>query len=47
MRTGLAEAVVQATAHELAEQVRLQATSDFREGIDANAQRRTPVFRGH
>lgn len=44
MRAGLAEAVEAATAHELQEQNRLQATDDFREGIAAAAQRRSPVF---
>ncbi len=47
MRTGLAEAVAAATAHELDEQTRLQATGDFREGIAAAAQRRIPQFTGH
>jgi enoyl-CoA hydratase/carnithine racemase len=46
MRAGLAEAVAAATAHELQEQTRLQATVDFREGVAAAAQRRTPVFTG-
>ncbi|MCV7257290.1 enoyl-CoA hydratase/isomerase family protein [Mycobacterium shimoidei] len=46
MRAGLAEAVEAATAHELQEQTRLQATDDFREGIAAAAQRRAPVFTG-
>ncbi len=46
MRDGLAEAVAAATAHELREQTRLQATDDFREGVAAAAQRRSPVFTG-
>ena len=46
MRAGLADAVAAATARELEEQTRLQATADFREGIAAAAQRRTPVFSG-
>ena len=47
MCAGLAEAVAAATAHELDEQTRLQATGDFREGIAAAAQRRVPQFVGH
>lgn len=46
MRAGLAEAVAAATDHELAEQTRLQHTEDFREGVAASAQRRTPRFTG-
>ncbi|SOJ53979.1 putative enoyl-CoA hydratase [Mycobacterium simulans] len=46
MRAGLAEAVAAATAHELQEQTRLQATADFREGVAAAAQRRAPMFTG-
>ncbi|BBY41547.1 enoyl-CoA hydratase [Mycobacterium mantenii] len=46
MRAGLAEAVAAATAHELDEQTRLQATADFREGVTAAAQRRAPLFTG-
>lgn len=46
MRAGLADAVAAATAHEFAEQQRLQATADFREGIAASAQRRAPRFTG-
>ncbi|MGZ4529494.1 MAG: enoyl-CoA hydratase/isomerase family protein [Mycobacterium sp.] len=45
-RTGLAEAVAAATARELEEQTRLQATADFREGVTAAAQRRAPKFTG-
>ena len=46
MRAGLAEAVAAATARELEEQSRLQATADFREGVAAAAQRRAPTFTG-
>ena len=46
LRAGLATAVEVATAHELAEQTRLQATADFQEGIAAAAQRRAPLFTG-
>lgn len=46
MRAGLAEAVATATAHELEEQTRLQATEDFREGVAAAAQRRAAEFSG-
>ncbi len=46
MRAGLAEAVASATAHELEEQTRLQTTADFREGLAAAAQRRSPMFTG-
>lgn len=46
LRGDLAEAVRVATERELAEQTRLQATADFREGIAASAERRTPRFEG-
>jgi enoyl-CoA hydratase/carnithine racemase len=46
LRSGLADAVVQATEHELAEQSRLRKTTDFREGIKAMAERRLPNFTG-
>ena len=46
MRAGLADAVAAATEHELDQQIRLQATADFREGIAAAAQRRVPSFTG-
>lgn len=46
MRDGLADRYRAATAHERVEQDRLRATKDFREGIRASAERRTPVFRG-
>jgi enoyl-CoA hydratase/carnithine racemase len=46
MRAGLAERVMAATTHELAEQTRLRATEDFKEGIKATAERRVANFRG-
>jgi enoyl-CoA hydratase/carnithine racemase len=46
MRAGLADAVAAATTHEFEEQTRLQATADFREGVAAAGQRRTPMFTG-
>ena len=46
LREGLAQAVVAATEHELAEQSRLRASADFQEGIQAMAQRRQPNFKG-
>jgi len=46
LRGDLAEAVRAATEHEAAEQARLQKTEDFREGIAAMAERRTPDFQG-
>ena len=46
LRRGLAERVAAATEHELAEQVRLRRTGDFREGIKASSERRTPKFIG-
>jgi enoyl-CoA hydratase/carnithine racemase len=46
MRGHLAEAVRAALVHETAEQERLLATKDCREGLAAMAQRRTPVFIG-
>jgi enoyl-CoA hydratase/carnithine racemase len=46
LRGGLADAVRSATAHERAEQERLQASADFREGVAAMAERRVPRFRG-
>ena len=46
MRAGLAEAVAEATQHELAEQQWLRATNDSYEGIRAVAQRRPGVFTG-
>jgi enoyl-CoA hydratase/carnithine racemase len=46
LRAGLAERVRAATEHELAEQTRLRKTGDFREGVRASAERRTPRFTG-
>jgi enoyl-CoA hydratase/carnithine racemase len=46
MRGGLAAEIRSATARERAEQDRLQKTADFREGVAAMSERRTPDFRG-
>ena len=46
LRMGLAEAVREATDHELAEQSRLRQTDDHREGVAATAERRLAEFRG-
>lgn len=46
LRGDLADRVEAATAHEAAEQARLQATADFAEGIRAMAERRLPDFGG-
>jgi enoyl-CoA hydratase/carnithine racemase len=46
LRAGLAEAVRAATAIELEKQTRLRRTEDFKEGVDAVNQRRTPRFTG-
>ena len=46
MRGDLADRVLKATEHELAEQTRLRRTEDFREGVKAMAERRTPRFTG-
>jgi len=46
MRTGLADRVFAATNHELAEQTRLRATEDFKEGVKAAEERRATNFRG-
>ena len=44
LREGLADAVQAATDHEAVEQARLQTTEDWKEGVSAMAQRRTPNF---
>src|ERR1700709_2338749 len=46
MRAGLADRVLAATNHELAEQSRLRATEDFKEGVKATAARRAREFQG-
>jgi enoyl-CoA hydratase/carnithine racemase len=46
MRNGLADRVMAATNHELAEQTRLRATEDFKEGVKATEERRAANFRG-
>lgn len=46
LRAGLAEAVARQTEHERAEQDRLMATADFREGVRAVAERRPGRFAG-
>ena len=46
LRSGLAQAVREATDHELTEQSRLRQTDDHREGVAATAQRRLADFRG-
>ena len=46
MRANLADRVMAATNHELAEQTRLRATEDFKEGVKATEERRTANFRG-
>ena len=46
LRGDLAERIRDATEHEAAEQVRLFATGDFKEGVAATAQRRPPRFTG-
>jgi enoyl-CoA hydratase/carnithine racemase len=46
MRQGLADRVMAATTHELAEQTRLRATEDFKEGVKATEERRVANFRG-
>jgi enoyl-CoA hydratase/carnithine racemase len=46
MRAGLADRVKAATEHELEEQSQLRATDDFKEGVKAMAERRTPNFAG-
>jgi enoyl-CoA hydratase/carnithine racemase len=46
MRQGLADRVMAATNHELAEQSRLRTTEDFKEGIKATEERRFANFKG-
>src|SRR4030081_4102185 len=46
MRAGLADRVMAATNHELAEQTRLRATEDFKEGVKATEERRGGNFNG-
>ena len=46
MRGDLADRIREATAHEAAEQAKLFATDDFREGVSAAAERRLPRFTG-
>ena len=46
MRAGLADRVLAATNHELAEQTRLRATEDFKEGVKATEERRVANFKG-
>jgi enoyl-CoA hydratase/carnithine racemase len=46
MRAGLADRVLAATNRELVEQTRLRATEDFKEGIQATAERRIADFKG-
>ena len=46
MRQGLADRVMAATRHELAEQTRLRATEDFKEGVKATEERRFANFKG-
>jgi len=46
LRQGLADRVRAATDHELDVQTRLRQTQDFKEGVRASAERRTPQFTG-
>lgn len=46
MRAGLADRALAATNHELAEQTRLRATEDFKEGVKATEERRVANFKG-
>jgi 2-(1,2-epoxy-1,2-dihydrophenyl)acetyl-CoA isomerase len=47
LRAGLANDFGAAIEHERTEQLRLMHTDDFREGIEASLQRRSPHFSGH
>ena len=47
MRNDIADRVRKATDHELEEQTRLRKTEDFKEGVNAVAERRIPNFKGH
>jgi len=44
LRGDLADRVRAATEHELADQSRLRKTEDFKEGVKAMAERRSPLF---
>ena len=46
MKGDLADRVAKATEHELAEQTRLRATDDFKEGVKATEERRVANFTG-
>ena len=46
MRASLVDAVRTAVEREAAEQTKLQQTADWREGVRASLERRTPAFRG-
>ena len=46
MRRDLAERVKAATDHELSIQERLRQTEDFKEGVAAMTERRTPNWKG-
>ena len=46
MRAGLADRVMEATKHELAEQTRLRATEDFKEGVKSYAEKRPGNWKG-
>ena len=46
LRQGLADRVRAATDHELEVQTKLRRTRDFKEGVKASAERRTPAFVG-
>jgi enoyl-CoA hydratase/carnithine racemase len=46
LRQGLADRVRAATDHELEVQTKLRQTRDFKEGVKASAERRTPAFVG-